>query len=173
MRRFVLFFVNVINWFSKLGFTASKVILCTMVVTISYNVFVRYVLNRPTIWTEEVNAYFLVFLTFSGIAEIERRRAHIKFDLLSNLLTGKRAVILDLFTLCCALFWCALVTWKSLGITLVAHSYQVREASPLLIPRFIPYSFLFFGLALLGLQFLVRLGKDISSLLSKGEVKWK
>lgn len=169
VRKIILPFVNAINEVSNLFFILSKVALGMMVLTIFYNVFMRYVFNHSAFWCEEVNNYMLIFMAFMGAAEIMRRGGHIRFDLFSNRLTGKRAVSADLFILCTALFWCALVTWKSLAMWIYAYQSHMCESSLLQTPRVIPYSFLLVGLIFLGLQFLILLGKDVSSLLLSKE----
>jgi len=51
-----------------------------MAVAVGIDVFLRYVLNAPTIWINEASRYTLLIITFLGLAYTLREKGHIKVD---------------------------------------------------------------------------------------------
>lgn len=62
--------------------------LVSMVICVFTEVVFRYVLNAPLAWTEELARLSIIWLTFAGGAIVFRSRAHIRIDLLLDLLPG-------------------------------------------------------------------------------------
>lgn len=61
--------------------TVAGVILClTIAFTIALQVFCRYVLNQPLMWTTDLSKYCLVWLTFIGGSYVLRRKRHISIS---------------------------------------------------------------------------------------------
>ncbi|MEA4933720.1 MAG: TRAP transporter small permease [Lawsonibacter sp.] len=64
--------------------TAVTLSLCTIIVNL--NVFMRYFLNRPLFWAEEVSTGLFVWTVFIGSAYAFRKHAHLGVDILINLI---------------------------------------------------------------------------------------
>ena len=60
----------------------SEWVLLIMVISIFYDVTMRYIFNNPTIWATELGQYSLVFITFVGLAELQKRKSSINMDYL-------------------------------------------------------------------------------------------
>ena len=166
-------FLSIVSRITQSLYILSVASVAGMLLLTFLNVVLRYVFNLPIFWAEQINAYMLVVCVFLGMAEIMRRRQHIRFDLLSKRWTGKRALAIDLSIVGFALFWCALITWKSLAVVTFSYRAHVCEFSALPTPIFIPQSFLLTGLVFIGLQFLILFGQDIYYLTRKEAGKWK
>jgi TRAP-type C4-dicarboxylate transport system permease small subunit len=80
-----------------LGYAAALVV-ASMVVTINYEIVMRYFFNRPTTWSVEINAFAVVFITFVAAAWILARNRHISVSFLQENLPPKPRAILALMT---------------------------------------------------------------------------
>ncbi|EPC00358.1 hypothetical protein L861_13875 [Litchfieldella anticariensis FP35 = DSM 16096] len=64
----------------------SEVLAVTMLIVgflvVALGVLSRYVLSTPVPWTVEVARFAFIWLSLSGIAVVERKRAHFRIDML-------------------------------------------------------------------------------------------
>ena len=67
----------------------TGVTLTFCVVLVNLNVIMRYVLNAPFQWSEEVVTSFFVWTVFIGSAYAYRKHSHLGVDIVVNLLHGK------------------------------------------------------------------------------------
>lgn len=70
------------------GAISATLILAALGLT-SYSVFMRYVLNAPPTWVDELTGFGLVGLVMFGVAEGYRRGNHITIDLLTSNLSPR------------------------------------------------------------------------------------
>ena len=139
--------------FGFLGLSA----LAVMVLTICYDVVMRYVFNAPTSWSLEVNTFLVIFITMIPAGEILREDSHLRIGFfVSRLSPGTRDTLRRVSAVLGAAF-CALMTRNGLNMALNAFAYDQRMSTPLGTPMVIPYLFIPFGFTVLGLQFLARL----------------
>lgn len=129
--------------------------LVAMIAVIVYEVVARSVFNAPTSWVVEVGAYLLVAMAFIGLAPAERAGAHIKVDLVLNLLPAtKRAYCVQvadwiglLFVLLCA--------WQLVLFNLGEYLNDTRSWGLLSTPQWLPelpmtLGFVLYALTMLG-----------------------
>lgn len=141
-------FLTIIRGFANI----SEWVLFSMGLIIFYDVFLRYVFNRPTMWVLEISEYMLVFLAFAGAAEVQRQKRHIKMDFFYvKFPPGVRLCLDMLFSMLTAVFG-MLLLWNSLKMTVAAFQYGSRSNSLLAVPLFIPYAIVPLGMCLLLLQ---------------------
>lgn len=69
--------------------TAPSLAVFVMLVVILYQVVMRYVLNRPPVWADELARYLYIWMVFLGAALVSRRRAHIGMDYLPVRLSAR------------------------------------------------------------------------------------
>jgi TRAP-type mannitol/chloroaromatic compound transport system permease small subunit len=143
-----------------------------MVVTIAYDVILRYVFRAPTVWQYDTSYMLGGSVIILGSAYVHLQRRHVRVDLIYNRFPPRVRLILDVvFTL---LFFFPLLT----GLIIVSaadaiHAYQVKEFSevgfwrPLMWPfkSVIPV-----GLVVLWLQGLANFIRDMHLLLKGKEL---
>jgi TRAP-type mannitol/chloroaromatic compound transport system permease small subunit len=143
-----------------------------MVVTIAYDVILRYVFRSPTVWQYDTSYMLGGSVIILGSAYVHLQRRHVRVDLIYNRFPPRVRLILDVvFTL---LFFFPLLT----GLIIVSaadaiHAYQVKEFSevgfwrPLMWPfkSVIPV-----GLVVLWLQGLANFIRDMHLLLKGKEL---
>ena len=99
---------------------AAMTILLGFVIICSLQVFLRFILPVPLSWTEELVSAFVIWMTFLGIIAVERKRSHIRVELLEELLPAKVVAVLygvfDLAIVTCllAMIWGG---WETLDET--------------------------------------------------------
>ena len=120
------------------------VVIGLIVLFTGYEVFIREIFGKPTIWTNEITSYLLVWLGLLGIVYAYDRGAHVSVDLifrhfnergqkLCNIITSLLTV---LFGVCICVYgykywWLGYTKgWKHFGILDVPMSYT-RIALPI------------------------------------------
>jgi len=121
---------------------------------VTYEVTMRYLFNSPTTWVMEISIYVTMASTFLSLAYALREKAHVKVDFITNYLSGRTLIILEIFTSFLAVLYCLILGWE--GLKMAATALRNWEVSPsvLRVPVFIPQVFIPFGSILLTLEFI-------------------
>ncbi|MBM3627082.1 MAG: TRAP transporter small permease [Alphaproteobacteria bacterium] len=134
-------------------------LIAVIVVTITIQVFTRYVFDRPIVWVEEVATYAFIWGAFIGAALGHKTRRHIRIETFVSRLgpRGTAAMRIAAEALILLLCWLLATTaWTVMGVE--ARSRSI--ALPVDIPRMWFYSVpLFFGtvsIAIASVYFLLR-----------------
>jgi len=164
---------SVVRILSLFGAWASQIVLFVAVVIIFYDVVMRYVFNSPTTWVLEISEYMLVFLAIAGVADVQRKKTHIKMDFFYKKFALNVRRYLDLIIYMATVLFVFLVFMTSLQMTLIAYHYGSRSNSLLGTTMFIPYAIIPFGMGLFLMQTIVDLVESIKNLvghvLTKGQ----
>ena len=109
---------------------------------VTYEVVMRYIFNSPTIWVMEISIYIIVAVSFLSLAYVLKEKAHVKIDFITNHLSGRAALILEILTSLLAVFYSLVLGWESGKMALA--SFVKGELSPTLlrVPMFIPQIFI-------------------------------
>ncbi len=135
----------------------AKVLLAAMVVLISANVFMRYVLNSGITWSEEVALVFVVWFTFIALALGVKERLHISLCLLPEKISPTIDLLLSKLTDVVILF---------LGYIMIRYGWiLVQFTSRSILPATgVPASVLYFPLVLSGVLVLYEGAMDLLGL---------
>ncbi len=136
-----------------------------LVLGVTYEVFVRYLLNAPTVW-----AYDLAYMLYAGIfmlgaAYALRQGAHVRTDFLYNDWSDRRKAAADAVGY--VLFLPALLFYLLALVRQAQHSWMVGEKSveSAWRPPLYPFKWMMVvGMALLLLQGAVELLRALASL---------
>ncbi|MCB0271350.1 MAG: TRAP transporter small permease, partial [Calditrichaeota bacterium] len=60
-----------------------------MVIVVTWQVITRFLLNRPSSYTEELATYLLIWISLLGAAYALSQRAHLGIDILTRRLSGR------------------------------------------------------------------------------------
>jgi TRAP-type C4-dicarboxylate transport system permease small subunit len=121
-----------------LGFCSFALML--LVVTVTWQVFSRYILNDPSSWTGELARYTMVWLGLLGASYLFGVKGHLAITLLDGYLKGKANIALQLFINAISFAFVSLAMLKG-GIALMARTTQ--QLSPALqLPMSTVYSIL-------------------------------
>ncbi|MCX5733581.1 MAG: TRAP transporter small permease [candidate division NC10 bacterium] len=146
----------------RLSGALGEVALAFMVVSICYDVLMRYVLLAPTIWALEVNTFLLVFLCAVPAADTLTAGTQIQVTFLTERLPeGLRQTLAPVGDVAGVLF-SAVLTWKGFSMAWTAWQHNDRMSTSLGTPLWIPYLLLPVGFGLLGLTYAARLARGLS-----------
>jgi len=116
--RFLLFSLDKIP--RAMSFLAGfAVLLVTLMVT--FDVLMRYFLNEPQLFVDELASFILVFIIFGGLAHTFQQGGHIRVDLLTNRLKAQTRRALRILTLSLGTALLAVITWNTSVSSIVAY----------------------------------------------------
>lgn len=138
-----------------------------LVLIMSYEVFMRYVLNSPTMW-----AYETVIMTGAAMyvfawTYVHREKAHIRVDVFYSRLSSRGKALVD--ALCTFFLFFPLISLLGyMAFTWMARAWKIGEKSveTYWYPPIAPLrTAVFIGLVLFGLQGLAQFIRDVYLLL--------
>jgi TRAP-type C4-dicarboxylate transport system permease small subunit len=128
------------NLLDRLILSISSFALMLLVVTVTWQVFSRYVLNDPSSWTDELSRYTMVWLGLLGASYLFGTKGHLAITLLDGYLTGKAHTALQVFINALCFSFVSLAMLKG-GLALMGRTTQ--QLSPALqLPMSTVYSIL-------------------------------
>jgi TRAP-type C4-dicarboxylate transport system permease small subunit len=119
----------------------------------------RYGLDRPLIWTEEVQRYLMVWVAFLGSASCLGSGDHMAIDLLSGVLPGWAGRVRRIVLSALIAGFCCVLVWKGIPLALENHD-QLTPATG--IPMTYPYLAIGVGGALMFCAAVLRIASEIA-----------
>jgi TRAP-type mannitol/chloroaromatic compound transport system permease small subunit len=133
---------------------------------IMWEIILRAVFNRPTIWAHELGLMVFGALSMLGGGYAHKYRAHVNMDLVYARLSGRGKTLLDIITFPLLALFCAILLWKGWVYawrSIVIWEYSQSNWAPLVWPIKLTIPV---GAALLFLQGLSNLISDIAANIS-------
>jgi len=131
-----------------------------------YGVIMRYFLEKPVFWADEIATYFVIWGTFLGLSVALREKRHIQVVLLYDRLPLKVRWVLSLFVSVLGTIFCIFFTYAGILLEqnyLMLGQTSLNSQTPLWIPYLIvPISVILFGLRFIAqlYELLRGMGKD-------------
>ncbi len=165
-------FLALSNWLTvkASGLGAIGVIIMCLITT--YEVIMRYIFNRPTIWSLEMGTYLLALAVFGSLAAALMEEEHVRALFVLSHLRPKVQQIARVIATVPAIGVVLLFLWQS-SVALI-KTYQVHEVSmtPLQTPQWLPQALLPLGLFLFLLQWIVKMTEYIRAL-GTDQIRWE
>jgi len=155
-KKHLFWFASIIEKLSLvLGYISGCFVLLMMFIII-FDVVMRHIFNRPTIWADEISCYLLVGIAFLGSAYTLITGGHIRVELIERLASKIRQRF-EFTTDIISLAFLLVLTYQA--YKLVIDSYvSVKISSTLLrTPLFLPQLLIAIGLTCLCLQLLIQI----------------
>ena len=152
--------MKTISQFNKIMGEMAGWIVVAMMLTISFDVAMRYLFNAPTTWSFEVNRYMLIMVVFMGGPWTLAAGGHVSVDLLTENMGGKRKLILDIVTSVMACVYMLMFTWESMVFTWDAWENAIRSTEYLAWPLWPIRIFLVVGSTMLSIQYMIKITED-------------
>ena len=118
------------------------------------NVFGRYVFNQSIYFSEELNEFLIVIVTFMGLGYATRKGIHIRMSAIYDVLPARmrKALMVVIATVTAVMM--AVLAWYALEYVLkVANRGRITPA--LQLPLYLTYVWVVIGLALASFQYLL------------------
>lgn len=155
------------KYYNKLENFLIMLGLSSMGIVLAYQVFMRYVVNRPVIWSEEFARYVFVWFTYLGASYGVKRKAHIRLSFLHERLPRKLQILINIITnLIMVVVFLYLVPY---GIEAVKYQHELLSSA-----MQIPLSYIFvaipIGLTLVSIRLLINTYEEVKLLFEGGRV---
>lgn len=138
--------------------------LATLAMTglIAFDVLMRYFLNAPQLFVDEVVGFLQVLVVFWGLAYTFQGRGHIRVDLVTNHLPGPVRAWCRVATLALGIVIVGVLSWVTLESTLTAYRYE-RVSTVMLYPLWPAMLLIPTGLALMAVVMLRTLRRQLAA----------
>ncbi len=100
----------------------------SMILTVTWQVFSRYVLRAPSSLTEEIARFQLIWLGLGGAVYTFRNHMHVSIDTLVAKFSGRKRLALELFSLSASIVFASLILVYG-GIRLVHLTFTLSQTS--------------------------------------------
>lgn len=145
------------NRLAKLAGVVSAIGIFIAIFLVSFDVVMRFVFDRPTLWGNEVASYLLLLIGSLGVVYALLLDRHIRADILYIRLPRKVQAKTDLVTLSLALVFSVMGAWKSVLLTLQAFRGGWVHQPLYLVPVGLTYAIVTLAFILLCLELLSKL----------------
>jgi len=133
-----------------------------MAVTILIGIFMRFILQVPNVYGEEISRYSMVVGVFFAVGLAVRHNAHMKIDILNTKLPKIPSRIIEFIARVVELY--AYILFSMLCMRFVIHAMTYTQFSPSIkMPMWLIYMVLFVGFVFSGLESLLMLWNDFIS----------
>ena len=160
MKRFNAIYDGVLN---SLAYITGFFIFCMIVIECA-EVFARYFLGKPFIWTYEVIEYMLYLVGFLGAAWLLREKGHIVVSLLIDQLKSKTRIYLGLLVSMVGVIISFLIIWFGLISTLECYTGDVVVVKTHPLPKYLFLIFIPIGYFLLSIEFIRQFFSELRKL---------
>jgi len=131
----------------------AGILLAFLMLAISYAVFMRYIFSMPVPWITEVSSYILLFITFLGAPRLLMKDGHVRVDIVTKNLKGRKKIMLDVTTSALGAFICLVIFYYG---TLVSVDYCIRDVqlmNILTMPKYLLIAVIPLGSLFLTIEF--------------------
>lgn len=128
------------------------VITFAILVTMSTQVFLRYVLNDSLIWSDELARYLLIAMAFIGCAAGVRKRCHIRIDVIDLILPDSARRALAVLIDAIVLFYLGYIVFTSIAILGI---FARQPSTAMGVSMAVPYSVITIGFGLAALRMIL------------------
>jgi len=157
-------FMRAISVFDRWLAEIAGWVIIVMMLTLSYDVIMRYAFGMPTTWAGEINRYMLVLVMFFGAPWALPAGGHVAVDIVTETMTERKRLRLEIITSCMAVVYMAIFSMESVKYTWEAIAGNVKSTEYLAWPMWPMRSFLVIGGVLLGLEFIFRIIRAVKQM---------
>lgn len=153
MDRFVTSQINI--WFDRLlqlAALCSGILIVFLMLSVCWEVVMRYFFNSPTIWVVELASYSVLWITFLGAPWILKEKGHVKMDLLLEALSWENRRLFNLITSLFAAGICLLVGYYGTVSTIDLYQTGFKTQTVLMLPKWPLVSVIPLGMFLTALE---------------------
>jgi TRAP-type C4-dicarboxylate transport system permease small subunit len=144
------FIDRIIAALAALGVALAAIALIASMFLIAYSVVMRYFLNTPVTWVDELVGYLLVATVMLAAADALREGEHIAVDIVTERLGARGKRITALAGLFAVALAAALLTVEGADMVEFSRMVGLLSNSTMAVPMWIPQLAVPIGAALLG-----------------------
>ncbi len=115
---------------------AASYLMPILALTVSFEVFSRYILAQPTIWAYDLSLFMFGYIAALGGAYAQQQRAHINVDIFYLSTSPKGKCVFNLISFSLGIFFLFLIADTSFGKLEEALEFDYRRQSEWAPPTF-------------------------------------
>ena len=121
-----------------IGFMAfvAGLLLVAAVLIVCFEIFMRYFVQRPQVWTVEVCEYILFSIAFLGAPWLLREGGHVNIDIFVTQLSPRRRHGMELISASVGIIISFIVCWFSITTSYESYSTGVLLTKTLNVPKY-------------------------------------
>lgn len=140
------------------------VFLVVLLLLLCVNVGMRYALNNPIPWAEQVTNYFLILITFLAAPAVLAEQGHVSIEMVRERFKGKAGLRFDRITHLLGLIYCAWFTYWGVVEVLKLYERNSYFFEAINVPQWIIVSIIPVGGLLMTIEFINKLIIPASSM---------
>ncbi len=153
---------NISEWCGRI---ASYVVIFILL-TLAWEVLLRYVFNSPTIWVYEINSYvFCLYVAFSGAFTL-LHNSHTNVDILYGKFHPKLKLYIDILSSIFLFIVIGVLLWKSSFMAWESWEFREESYSLLAAPIYPSKIVVPIGAAIFLLQGMAKFIRDVKTLVA-------
>ncbi|MFH1488769.1 MAG: TRAP transporter small permease [Pseudomonadota bacterium] len=120
-----------------IGFMAfiAGLLLVAAVLIVCFEIFMRYFVHRPQVWTVEVCEYILFSMAFLGAPWLLKMGGHVNIDIFVAQLRPRRKRIMELISASVGIIISFIICWFSITTSYECYSSGVLLTKTLNVPK--------------------------------------
>ena len=134
----------------------AGVIIIFLMISVTYEVFVRYFFNQSLRWTIEITGYGMLYLTFLSAVWLLGREEHVHIDLVTGHLSPRGQAMIMVITSFVGALTCLVIFYFGAKVTWFCYRTSYLAPTELRTPQFLIVLIIPLGNLLLFIQFLKR-----------------
>ncbi|MDI3325271.1 TRAP transporter small permease [Pontibacterium granulatum] len=125
------------------------------------NVFGRYVFSQSIYFTEELNEFLIIIITFMGLGYVTRKGRHIRMSAFYDLLPARAKKLMMVLIASLTAVVMFILAWYAFEyVAKIARRGRVTPA--LQVPLYMTYVWVVAGFALTGIQYVLTMVKNLN-----------
>jgi len=139
------------------------IFLLALILLVAYQVFFRYVLANPSVWSEEAACYIFVYLTFTGACLGLKKKRSLKVTFFIDKLPPKSVLYMDIVMQILIMIFLIIVLWLA---AFAMWRLRTQLTSALRLPKSVVFFALFPGISLMMVITIQQIRDDFKKLLN-------
>src|SRR3990170_351171 len=140
------------DYILKFFFILAGILIIFIMLSVCWDVVVRYIFNRPSLWVVDVASFALLFLTFLVAAWVLKRDGHVRMELITDRLKPRDKILVNGIMAVIAAIVFLIITWYSANEELVLYQTQYEYNSVTRPLKYIIYWIIPLGSFLVSIQ---------------------
>jgi TRAP-type C4-dicarboxylate transport system permease small subunit len=145
----------------------AGLILAFILLSVCFDVFMRYFFNRPLQWVVELTEYALLYITFLGTAWLLKREGHINVDVFLALLGPRTQAGLKVFSSLIGIIVSFCLVWYGTAVAWENYRDGIYNITVLEFPKAPLLAIIPIGSLILLAQFIRRAYGSLAALIGK------
>jgi len=136
---------RILTLIGDLSFLVALGIMIFLSISISWEVFSRYVMGAPSTWVTEVSGYLVSGVLFMALGKVYREGGHVSMSLIVDKISPRNhkicVVLSDLLVMIFAIF----LFWATFQMASMSFELNWKSSTILAVPLYLPQSLMPIG----------------------------